>query len=90
MKYKGQVTQYMENLDLKHAFLSNYRETLFLRQALFGRSKGIEISPVIHHNDVYTAQGGITLRQAMVHMARCSVANRRLDAGLRGGWTVNT
>lgn len=44
IKYKRQVTPYMEDLDLKHGFLSTYQETLFLRQVLFGRTNA-ELHP---------------------------------------------
>ncbi|KAJ5608126.1 hypothetical protein N7537_004745 [Penicillium hordei] len=86
----GQIAQYMEDLDLKFGFISTYNETLFLRQVLFGRTRGLEFSPLIYHDDVYTGQGDVTLRQGMMHLALCSLVNPRPDTGLRGVWTVDT
>lgn len=79
----------MEDLDLKFGFLSTYNETLFLRQVLFGRTKGLEFSPLIYHDDMHTGQD-VTLRQGMMHLALCSLVNPRPDTGLRGVWTVDT
>ncbi|KAJ5206559.1 hypothetical protein N7491_002826 [Penicillium cf. griseofulvum] len=86
----GQIAQYMQDLDLKFGFISTYNETFFLRQVPFGRTMGLEFSPVIHHNEMYTREGDVTVRQGMIHLALCSLVDPHPDTGLRGVWTVDT
>ncbi|KAJ5840040.1 uncharacterized protein N7525_005228 [Penicillium rubens] len=61
----GQVARYMRELDIKHAFLSTYDETIFLRKVDI---RGY--SPVIAYDDQYAPQlGDITTRQGLFYLA---------------------
>lgn len=87
----GQVARYMEVFNVRYGFLSNYCQTLFLRQVQVGGVRGLEYSPVIFHGDLYDGNGQVTLRQAFVHIAMFSLADPRpAEGGLRSAWTVRT
>lgn len=66
----GQLAHSMKELDIKYGFLTNYNQTVFVRQVLLSDGMGLEYSPVIYHNETYDASGGkISMRQAFFYIA---------------------
>jgi len=60
----------MWNRRLKYGILTNYNETIFLRQVVSRGQLGLEYSPAIISDDTYHAKrGSVTLRQAILHVA---------------------
>lgn len=85
----GQMAQYMHDLKVKHAFLTTYDETIFLRQALVNGRWTLEYSPIIQHSDS-ALNGQVTLRQCFLHLALEAMRDRDFDTGgLRSPWTVS-
>ena len=60
----------MRELDIKHAFLSTYDETIFLRKVDIRGVWTLQYSPVIAYDDQYAPQlGDITTRQGLFYLA---------------------
>lgn len=65
----GQIAQYMQGTNMAYGFMSNYEETIFLRQVPGpANTWRLEYSPVVDHSSI-TTNGGITLRQCFMHLA---------------------
>lgn len=50
----SQIIRYMLKLQMKYGWISNYEQTIFLRQTCVGDTWGIEYSPIIKSTDGYT------------------------------------
>lgn len=88
----GQIAKYMRDLGMKYGVLTNYEETIFLRQVVSRGNLGLEYSPVIRHNEFYDSRRGtITVRQAFLHLVTLALANPQFStagaAGHRQKWT---
>lgn len=82
----------MRDLGMKYGVLTNYEETIFLRQVVSRGNLGLEYSPVIRHNEFYDSRRGtITVRQAFLHLVTLALANPQFStagaAGHRQKWT---
>lgn len=70
----GQIADYMQDRKVKYGVMSNYNETIFLRQVTTLTSAYLEYSPIIRHDDMYTpAPRSVTLRQCFFHVALLSL-----------------
>lgn len=82
----------MRDRHVKYGVLSNYCETIFLRQTTTLNSATLEYSPVILHDDMYLpAPGSVTLRQCFFYVSLLSLEPRaRFVKVVRPGgrWTT--
>lgn len=89
----GQIACYMLDTELKHAFLTTYNETIFLRKVDLHRQWILQYSPVIFHDDrgnVIT--GEVSLCQCLYQMALLgqSDSDFGVNTGIRNQvWTEN-
>ncbi|CAG8001507.1 hypothetical protein PENNAL_c0005G08998 [Penicillium nalgiovense] len=66
----GQVARYMKDLNVRHAFLSTYEETMFLRKIDTTTGWALQFSPVITHDPQYSnPMRTITTRQGLFYLA---------------------
>ncbi|KAJ6180002.1 hypothetical protein N7519_010463 [Penicillium mononematosum] len=66
----GQVARYMKHLNVRHAFLSTYDETMFLRKVDTTTGWALQFSPVITRDSQYSIpMKTITTRQGLFYLA---------------------
>ncbi|KAI2696654.1 hypothetical protein CBS147333_9558 [Penicillium roqueforti] len=66
----GQVSRYMKELNTKHAFLSTYDKTIFLRKVDIGGVWTLQFSPVIQYDRPYNPQTeAITAQKGLFYLA---------------------
>jgi len=87
--YVGQIAAYMQETDRKHAFLTTYEQTIFLRKVDVNRKWTMEYSPVIYHWAMGSSST-VSLRECFWNLALLSKSDTKfgLDSGTRAQtWT---
>ncbi|OQD70622.1 hypothetical protein PENDEC_c022G03081 [Penicillium decumbens] len=85
----GQIAAYMQETDRKHAFLTTYEQTIFLRKVDVNRKWTMEYSPVIYHWAMGSSST-VSLRECFWNLALLSKSDTKfgLDSGTRAQtWT---
>lgn len=76
----SQIIKYMLKLKLKYGWISNYGQTIFLRQKCVGDTWGIEYSPILRSTDGYTKNPlRVSVRQGFFFLARLAAAEPSVD-----------
>ncbi|KGO51516.1 hypothetical protein PEX2_010570 [Penicillium expansum] len=76
----GQVLRYMKELGCMYGFLSNYEETIFLRQRHNGTTWVVDCSPVILASNVYTkGSPTVTVRECFFYIAILARQQGKVD-----------
>lgn len=93
-RYSGQIAGYMHSLGIKYGFLTNYNETIFLKQEPPhdpGKSNRWALwhSRVIKHDTEwmsvppnahpFTYKGKVTLRECFLHFIKLAVGESRIE-----------
>ncbi|KAJ5968738.1 hypothetical protein N7501_004986 [Penicillium viridicatum] len=78
----AQPIQYMKDLNCMYGFMSNYRETIFLRQVFTGGRWVVEYSPVIQSSTSYVKTDLLNpLAEPIVSLRQCFLAVAALAQG---------